>query len=60
MQEIAQFISQVGFPIVAFCLMFKLVSNQMKENTEAINNNSKVLTKLTTLFDSKAGDENGE
>ena len=48
--EIASLISSVGFPIVAFYLMYKMVNQQMKDNTEAINNNTKMMTKLLAHF----------
>lgn len=60
-QELAQFISQVGFPIVAFILMYRMVTNQMKENTDAINNNTKIISKLLVHLDlRKEGDDDGE
>jgi len=36
MQEITTAISTVGFPIVAFLLMYRLTKETIKENTEAL------------------------
>lgn len=55
-QELANFISQVGFPIVAFYLMYRMVNNQMKDNTDAINNNTKVMGDLLHHFTKKGDD----
>lgn len=57
--EIASLISSIGFPIVAFYLMYKMVNQQMKDNTEAINNNTKMMTKLLAHFNLD-GDGNEE
>jgi len=35
---IIQLISNVGFPIVAFLLMYRLTQTTIKDNTKAINN----------------------
>ena len=58
-QELASFISQVGFPIVAFYLMYRMVNNQMKDNTDAINNNSKIMNNLLNHFTQKGDDSDG-
>ena len=55
-QELASFISQVGFPIVAFYLMYRMVNNQMKDNTDAINNNTKIMNNLLNHFTQKGDD----
>lgn len=55
-QEFASFISQVGFPIVAFYLMYRMVNNQMKDNTDAINNNTKIMSNLLSHFTQKGDD----
>lgn len=46
MQEVAQLISSVGFPIAAFLLLFWYTKTEAKETREAINQNTLVLTKL--------------
>ena len=38
-------ISNVGFPIAAFYLMFRMASTTIKENTEAIHNLSVMIEK---------------
>lgn len=36
MENFAQLISNVGFPIAAFCAMFYMCNTTIKENTKAI------------------------
>ena len=48
MNEVVSIISQVGFPIAAFLLMFWYVKTESKETREAIENNTLVLTKLVS------------
>lgn len=36
MDEFTQFISNVGFPIAAFCAMYYMCNTTLKENTNAI------------------------
>lgn len=36
MMEISQMISTVGFPIVAFLLMYRMADKTIKENTKAL------------------------
>lgn len=43
METIIQFISNVGFPIFAFCLMYNQSNTVIKENTKAIQELSKKL-----------------
>ena len=60
-QEIASFVSSVGFPIVAFYLMYKMVNQQMKETANALGDNNKTLTKIVTLLEQHfGGDIDGE
>lgn len=49
-QEFASIISSVGFPIFAFLLMYRMVTTQMKENTEAIRNNTTIMEKIFTII----------
>lgn len=44
--EIASLVSSVGFPIVAFYLMYRMVNNQIKDNTQAMNNNTNIIHRL--------------
>ena len=43
MGELTQLISNVGFPIAAFCAMFYMCNNTIKENTKAIANCSETI-----------------
>ena len=43
---VTEFIRDVGFPIVAFLLMFYMCFVTMKENTDAINNLADVISLL--------------
>lgn len=36
MEEFTQLISNVGFPIAAFCAMFYMCNTTIKENTQAL------------------------
>lgn len=45
-------ISTVGFPIVAFLLMYKMVNGCIRDNTEAIKENTKLMTEVLTLVES--------
>lgn len=54
---IVQLIGSVGFPIVACCGLFYYMQNDAKENKEAINNNTLVVTKLLTYLETKEGHE---
>lgn len=48
--EILSAISTIGFPIVAFYLMYRMVNEQIRENTKAINNNTNLMTQLMTFL----------
>jgi len=37
-EQFAGMISNVGFPMAAFYLMYRMATNTISENTEAINN----------------------
>lgn len=43
---LANAITNIGFPIVAFFLMYKLVTETIKENTKAINKMNVWLSKI--------------
>lgn len=59
--EIAALISSVGFPIVAFYLMYRMVNNQMKENTDAIKNNTNAMIRIVAWLENHfRGDVDGE
>jgi len=57
---IISLISNVGFPIVAFLLMYKLVTNHLEKMCEAIdklekviNDNSKIISELKLLIEER-------
>lgn len=52
-QELASLISNVGFPIVVCIFMYRMINNQLKENTTAINNNTQLMTKILTYLEAK-------
>jgi hydroxyethylthiazole kinase-like sugar kinase family protein len=47
LKVIMTFINRVGFPIVAFILMFLMCAYSMKTNTKAMEENTKALTALS-------------
>lgn len=57
-QDWATFVSSLGFPIVAFIMMYRLVTNQMKENTDAIKNNTNIMSKIMTIISRLEGRDN--
>lgn len=44
--EVLPIVSQVGFPIAAYLLMFWLVKSTMQKNTEAVNSLKESIDKL--------------
>lgn len=48
--EILSAISTIGFPIVAFYLMYRMVNEQIRENTKAIDNNTNLMMQLMTFL----------
>lgn len=59
MSEIANIISQVGFPIFVAVWMLYKSSNDSKAMNDTINDLRVAITELTTLIQSKERDENG-
>lgn len=56
--DVTQFVSSVGFPIASWCALFWYLVKIAKGNTEAINNNTIVLTKLLAeISNEKEGDK---
>lgn len=43
---IGQLIGSIGFPIVAFIMMFYLFKDNMSKLNDTVNNNTKALTEL--------------
>ena len=46
MDEFAQFISNVGFPITAFVMMFYMCNTTLKENTKAVTECTELLKEI--------------
>lgn len=46
MDELTNLISNVGFPIAAFCAMFYMCNTTIKENTKAIIEGGKIVKEL--------------
>ena len=46
---VSQLISNVGFPIAAFCLMFWMLNTTLKEMREASEQNTAAISELTTM-----------
>ena len=51
--EIGQLIGSVGFPIVAFCMMYYLFKDNMSKLTDTLNNNTKAITELNEYIKSE-------
>lgn len=47
LDALEQIISTVGFPAVTFLLMFYLVNSTLRDLQDTINENTKILTKLS-------------
>ena len=46
MENFAQLISNVGFPIAAFCAMFYMCNTTIKENTKALTDINLTINKF--------------
>lgn len=55
--QILQAVSTVGFPIVAFGLMYYMINTSLKELKENITKNTSVIEKLLILLTGKKEDE---
>lgn len=60
MQDLVSAISTVGFPIVAFLLMFWLVKTEIKESRDVVNNNTTTLATLIEHFHNTDGNGHGD
>ena len=65
MNEIAQMISTIGFPIVACCYLYFFITKSNTENLatidklrDAINDNSRILEALKVMIEHYARKEN--
>ena len=56
MQEVAQLIGTVGFPIVAFLLMFWWAKSESKENREVIARNTEMMAEVLAELRKKSSD----
>lgn len=54
MDEFVTFVSNVGFPIAAFCAMYYMCNTTLKENTTAVQNCTEL---IRTLIKNERGDE---
>lgn len=48
MVDFSQIISNVGFPIAAFVMMYYMCNTTIKENTKALNEIDKTISKFHT------------
>lgn len=55
MDNAAALVSQVGFPIGAFLLLFYLVKGELKEVKETVNQNTLVIQRMLTYMEAKEG-----
>lgn len=46
MEELTSLISNVGFPIAAFCAMYYMCNQTIKENTKAISDVTKTMQQI--------------
>lgn len=53
MNEIVNVISSMGFPIVACIYMYKYINTTVKELTNVINDNTKILIKLSEKLENE-------
>lgn len=50
MEELTTLVSNVGFPIAAFCAMFYMCNTTIKENTVALASINQMLVKLYVIL----------
>ena len=55
MDDFVTLISNVGFPIAAFCAMFYMCNTTIKENTKALNEIDKTIRKFHPDFEPEGG-----
>lgn len=51
MEQITNLIGSFGFPIVACVFLWKFISTTLQEFTKAMNNNTKMLEKVSDSID---------
>lgn len=49
--DFVQFISNVGFPIAAFCMMFYMCNTTIKENTKVVADCAELIRHITSTKD---------
>ena len=49
MDEIITLISNVGFPIAAFCAMYYVCNTTLKENTKAVSDCTELIREIMSL-----------
>jgi hypothetical protein len=49
MDEITTLISNVGFPIAAFCAMYYMCNTTLKENTKAVSDCTELIREIMSL-----------
>lgn len=47
MEDVINLVSNVGFPIAAFCMMFYMCNTTLKENTKAVTECTELIKKIT-------------
>ena len=57
MDSLAALISNVGFPIAAFVLIYVMMRNELKEMRKTVEQNTLAITKLLTYMETVEGGE---
>lgn len=57
MEGLTSLISNVGFPIAAFVLMYVFMRNELHEMRKTVEQNTLAVTKLLTFMETKEGGE---
>jgi len=58
MDELTTLISNVGFPIAAFCALFYVTNTTIKENSQAINECTTAIKLLSNEYEKRKEDDN--
>lgn len=57
MENAVQIVSQVGFPIAAFVMLFFFLKNELNEMRKTVDQNTLAITRLLTYMETKEGGE---
>lgn len=57
MEVITELVSNVGFPIAAYVLLYVMINTQLKENTTAINNNTRLMQRILAYLEAQEGSD---